>query len=274
MEQQQQLTPRMKSKLAALEAWSVEEYLSEFIGTFFLVLTIGLNVSQNTAMAPLSMGFILMAMTFASDKVSGGHFNPAVTIAIQLTNGLKLTYFEACGYMVAQLVAGLLGGFVACNLLGASSPAFAPGQDYGELDVLLAEVLFSTALVFTFLGSAAVDVGNLSSGGCQFKGLAMGLLLVAAAFAIGGISGCCLNPALAFGLMLPHWVHGGGSLRYLPLYVMSPAVGSLVAAGLFRAVRGKAFPVATKQPLAFTGLHTASGYGSASNSLSLSSANQ
>src|ERR1700745_3207241 len=83
----------------------------EFIGTFFLVFTVGASVRTGTSLAPLAIGAALMVMVYAGGHISGGHFNPAVTIAA-LVRG-RIDARDAVGYWVAQLVAGVLAALVA-----------------------------------------------------------------------------------------------------------------------------------------------------------------
>jgi len=215
----------------------IEACFSEFVGTFFLVLTIGYNVLQHTALAPVSIGAMLMAMIFATGKVSGGHFNPAVTFGVFLRD--KIDFPSAAAYVVSQLAGGCLAGCIYMLVLGATF-TLGPGVGYSLSSAMLAEMLFSTALVFVVLSVAttAQDDGN------WYYGLAIGFSVMAAAFAIGPISGCSLNPAVTFGVMFSHFVHTGEFLlsRWL-VYTVSPLVGALFAVLLFWIIRRAEFEV-------------------------------
>lgn len=204
---------------------------SEFVGTFFLVLTIGLNALQNIGLAPISNGFILVVMICATGKVSGGHFNPAVTLGVFLRG--KVSASSVAAYVVSQLAGGLAAGLVYTSLLGASF-ALGPGAGFTLAAVALVELIFSAALVFVVLSVATTtqDEGN------AYFGLAIGFTLMAAAFAIGPISGCSLNPAVTFGVMLSHLLHTG-DLKMLPLivYTVTPLLGATFAAAFFRIIR-------------------------------------
>merc|ERR1719298_275106 len=98
----------------------LEAYVSEFIGTFFLVFTVGLNVLQSTALAPVSIGAILMVMIFATGSVSGAHYNPAVTLGVLLSGRQKISGAQAGLYVTAQLAGGLFAGVLCRWILGAS----------------------------------------------------------------------------------------------------------------------------------------------------------
>lgn len=216
----------------------LECYVSEFIGTFFLVFTIGLNVLQNTALAPISIGSMLMVLVFATGSVSGAHFNPAVTLGVlasQPRSGPKseqIKLLDAAIYMVVHLAAALFAGFMYYWVLGATF-TFQPGAGYNVVDAALAELLFTTALVFVVLNTATTQQDNHN----QYYGLAIGFTLMSAAFAVGSVSGCSLNPAVAFGVMFSNYYHTGEGLKYFLLYLTVPFAGALLAAGLFRIVR-------------------------------------
>ena len=83
----------------------MQNYLTEFIGTFFLVLTIGLTVIAGTPLAPLAIGSSLMIMVYMGGHVSGGHYNPAVTLGVFL-RGKMASGGEMVGYWVSQLLGG------------------------------------------------------------------------------------------------------------------------------------------------------------------------
>lgn len=209
----------------------IEGCVSEFVGTFFLVLTIGYNVLQRTALAPVSIGAMLTAMIFATGKVSGGHFNPAVTLGVFLRG--KVDSLNAAAYVGSQLFGGFLAGFVYMEGLGATF-TLGPGVGYTLTAVAIVEFLFTTALVFVVLSVAttAQDDGN------WYYGLAIGFTVMAAAFAIAPISGCSLNPAVTFGVMLSHLMHTGEIMTSrLLVYTLAPLLGAIFAALLFKVVR-------------------------------------
>jgi len=215
----------------------IEACVSEFVGTFFLVLTIGYNVLQRTALAPVSIGAMLTAMIFATGKVSGGHFNPAVTLGVFLRG--KVDSLNAAAYVGSQLFGGFLAGFVYMEGLGATF-TLGPGVGYTLTAVAIVEFLFTTALVFVVLSVAttAQDDGN------WYYGLAIGFTVMAAAFAIAPISGCSLNPAVTFGVMLSHLMHTGEILTSrLLVYTLAPLLGAVFAALLFKVVRNAEYVV-------------------------------
>jgi len=219
--------------------WRFEAYVSEFIGTYFLVLTVGVNVLQNTSLAPISVGAMLMAMIFSTGSVSGGHFNPAVSFAVWLadTTG-KMDFKNMCVYWFAQVLGGLFAGLTYYEIFGAVF-ALSPGKGYDAFDAATAEVLFSAALTFVVLSVACAR----ESQGNGFYGLAIGFTVMAAAFAIGPISGCSLNPAITCGVMWTYLIvtNSQVGMIYFWLYLLGPMLGACAGAVLYRVVRHAEF---------------------------------
>jgi aquaporin Z len=171
----------------------MRRYITEFIGTFFLVLTVGATVLTKTPLAPVAIGAILMVMVYAGGHVSGAHYNPAVTLAVLLRGRLNLA--DAVPYWIAQLAGGVLAALTASYIVNPGSvPALSPsGRGLGV--ALLAEALFTFALAYVVLNAAT----SRDHPGNSFYGLAIGFTVAAGAFAVGGISGGAFNPAVAVG---------------------------------------------------------------------------
>lgn len=170
----------------------MRKYIAEFIGTFFLVLTVGCTVIPNaTGVIPaLAIGAVLMVMIFAGGHISGGHFNPAVTFAIFVRGRLEIK--DVIPYWLAQIAAGLVAAFVATWLVGKGGT---PLEVTNIPIVFLAEFLFTFALAYVVLNCATAK-GTLDN---SFYGLAIGFTVLAGIFAVGGISGGAFNPAVAIG---------------------------------------------------------------------------
>jgi len=204
----------------------VAKYVTEFLGTFFLVLTIGLTVLDGTPMAPLAIGASLMIMVYMGGHVSGGHYNPAVSLGVLLRG--KLPASEFVPYVVAQVAGALVAGFTVNAVLGKTF-APAPGDGVGSLSALLVEILYTFALVIVVLNSAASD----KTKGNSFYGLAIGFTIVVAAFAGGPVSGGAFNPAVGLGPTIVNALLGGGTWAHLWLYLVGPLVGGALAAMVF-----------------------------------------
>jgi aquaporin Z len=212
----------------------LENYLAEFIGTFFLVFTVGLNVLQNTALAPVSIGAILLVMVFAGGSVSGAHYNPAVTVGVLLAQKSRrnLHIIDAVVYIVVQCLAALVAAYTYYFVLGATF-TLKPGHGFTAVEAAFAEGLFTFALVFVVLNTAVSE----QDGNNHYFGLAIGFTLMSAAFAIGSVSGCSINPALAVGVMFSHYVHTGTGLEFALLYLLVPLFAGAAASAVFRVVR-------------------------------------
>jgi aquaporin Z len=204
----------------------VKNYLTEFIGTFFLVLTIGLTVLGKAPMAPLAIGASLMVMVYMGGHISGGHYNPAVSLAACLRGALR------CCDLVPYWISQILGAFAASGVvLGVMHDTFpvAPGPNTSIGAALAIEFLFTFALALVVLNVATAK----KTEGNSFYGLAIGFTVVVGAFAGGPISGGAFNPAVAIGPILMNAIARHGSLGFLWIYLVGPLAGGAVAAAVF-----------------------------------------
>lgn len=172
------------------------KFIYEFIGTFFLMLTVGMcviNTSHPEFFAPVAIGSVLAVMIFAGGHVSGGHYNPAVSLAVFLRKLISLKNMLI--YWVAQLLGASFAAFITIYLKdGASSSPLQPDV----LHALLAEFLFTFALCFVVLNVATVKATN----GNSYFGWAIGFTVLVGAYAVGSVSGGVFNPAVALGITL------------------------------------------------------------------------
>ncbi|MGQ0816213.1 MAG: MIP/aquaporin family protein [Gemmatimonadota bacterium] len=202
----------------------IRKLVVEAIGTFFLVLTIGLVSAQTDlgGLGALAIGSALMVMVYAGGHVSGAHYNPAVTLAIFLRG--KAGRNELLGYWGAQLAGGILAAVVA----GLFVPAPLDTPDLSVAPALLAEFLFTFALAYVVLNTATTR----GTEGNSYYGLAIGFTVMVAALAIGPISGAALNPAVAIGIT----VLGLTAAANLWIYLVATLLGGAVAGLLFNAL--------------------------------------
>lgn len=211
------------------------QYLAEFIGTYLLVFTVGCNVIDGSPVwAVTSIACVLMVSIYALGSVSGANFNPAVTLAVALSGGIA--WLNALIYVVVQLVAGLLAGLTYYGLYGKTFP-LGPGAGFSWTGVMVAETLYTFMLCFVVLNVACAAKTN---SGNQFFGLAIGFVIVAGGYAVGGISGGAFNPAVAFGIDM---THSGIGARWCGAYIGFEILGAALAAALFRLVRPAEFDV-------------------------------
>jgi aquaporin Z len=204
----------------------MRNYLTEFIGTFFLVLTAALTLMNGTPLAPLAIGSSLMIMVYMGGHVSGAHYNPAVSLAVLLRGGIKLSKFLA--YAGSQIGGATAAALVAHAIVGRTIAPH-PADGVSVTGALVVELLFTFALALVVLNSAA----SADTKGNSFYGLAIGFTIVVAAFAGGPLSGGAFNPALAIGMILVDSAVRDGSTAALWIYLVGPLAGGALAALVF-----------------------------------------
>jgi len=200
----------------------MKKYLVEFIGTFFLVLTIGCAVVPGATgvIAPLAIGFMLMVMVYAGGHVSGAHYNPAVTLAVWLRG--RCDTKDVGPYVAAQAAAALTAAIVVGYLVGSGSPMTISNVPAA----LIAEFLFTFALATVVLNVATAK----ATSGNSYYGLAIGFTVASAAFAVGGISGGAFNPAVALGLAMMKLVN----FQDIWIHLAADFAGGAAAASVFK----------------------------------------
>jgi aquaporin Z len=219
---------------------SMNKYIAEFIGTFFLVLTIGCTVigAGATVIAPLAIGAALMVMVFAGGHISGAHYNPAVTLGVLIRG--KVMVSDVVPYIIAQIAGSAAAALVVskCFRAGVAVTAMSPAVG----PALLAEFLFTFALVYVVLNAATAE----GTSGNSFYGLAIGMTVMTGAFAVGDISGGAFNPAVAVGIS----ILGLSSWSNIWIYLVANFGAAIVAAFVFNLINPPAqtTPIATDEP--------------------------
>ena len=211
----------------------MNRYLTELVGTFFLVLAIGLSVIGGAALAPIAIGGMLMVMVFMGGHVSGAHYNPAVSLGLVLRGSFAAGEFGA--YVAAQLVGAIVASLAVWLVTGRTFVP-APAPTASVIAALLVEILYTTALALVVMNVATAP----ATAGNSFYGLAIGFTVAAGAFAGGPISGGAFNPAVGLGPALIHAIVGRGSIVHVWLYVVGPCIGAAIAAAIFRVQHGVA----------------------------------
>ncbi|MBB6439490.1 MIP/aquaporin family protein [Streptomyces candidus] len=204
----------------------MRRYAVEFVGTFFLVLTVGTAVLSEAPLAPLAVGAILTVMVYARGHVSGAHYNPAVTLAVLLRG--RISGATAAGYVCAQSLAALAVGPLARWAVSAEAvrPLSFSGRELAT--ALVVEALFAFALAYVVLNVAT----SSSHPDNSFYGLAIGLTVLAGAVTVGGISGAVFNPAVALGGAMA----GLFDWSALWIYLLANLLGGAAAGMGFRAL--------------------------------------
>lgn len=198
----------------------MKKYIIEFIGTFFLVLTVGLSGN------PLAIGSVLAVMVYMGGYISGAHYNPAITLGVWMRR--KISGREAAWYVVVQLIAALVAAATYFAIKG-NDMAVAPGVGVSFSVALLCELIFTFALVSVVLHTAVSDEVK----GNGYYGLAIGFTVLAGAYSVGHISGGAFNPAVGLGPNLFAWSSLHTHLSNLWLYSIGPLAGGTLAAIIY-----------------------------------------
>ena len=202
----------------------MNKYITEFIGTMFLVLVVGVAAIGGAAgpMAPIAIGTILMVMIYAGGHISGGHYNPAVTLAVLIRG--KINMGDALTYWIAQIGGALAAWAIATFIFEVEGANTSAVKSISK--GLTAEVLGTFALAYVVLNTATAKANN----GNSFYGLAIGFTVLTCAFTFGGYSGGAFNPAVAIGACLMK----GFVWSDLWIYLVGCFGGAAIAAILFR----------------------------------------
>lgn len=199
-----------------------KKLVCEAVGTFFLVLTIGCTVlgGVDGVIPPLAIGSALMVMVYAGGHLSGGHYNPAVTLALTVRG--RHPKAEVVPYWIAQVVGAVAAAALAVFL--RKQGAAEPPADVAK--AALAEFLFTFALAYVVLNVATAK----GTAGNSFYGLAIGFTVLTGAFAVGDISGGAFNPAVAIGA----GIMGAINLSSIYIHIVADLLGGLAAGAVFK----------------------------------------
>ena len=204
----------------------LKKCLVECIGTFFLVFTVASAVmfGADGVIPAISIGFALMVMVYAGGHVSGGHYNPAVSLAALIRGALPAK--DLIPYWCAQVLGAVCAAYLVIPFAGEKTFECCA---YGPVPLIIGEFLFTFALCYVVLLTATTK----KTEGNSYYGLAIGATVTVGAFAVGGIF-CygAFNPAVAVGLGCMHvacWV-------CLGITILTNFVAAALAALAFKAV--------------------------------------
>ena len=178
--------------------------------------------TPNLLVVPFAFGFGLLAAIFAFGYISGGHFNPAVTVAMVLDK--RTTPQDAVGYIVAQIIGAIAAGvivLVAVSQQAVTDGITKPGTGITDVGALILETVFTAGFVLVILASTKRSPA--------LAALAIPLTLVAIHFADATLSGASVNPARSIGSAVV-----GGDLTSLWIYLVGPIVGGIIGWGIWR----------------------------------------
>ncbi|MGE5098843.1 MAG: MIP/aquaporin family protein [Deltaproteobacteria bacterium] len=252
MESRRQENPHIESREAAHER-GIHEFwnprrewrrlFSEVWGTFLLVLAaagagvVGALTGKITpAMAAVAPGLTVMAVIYFMGTVSGAHLNPAVTIAFATRRNFP--WLRVPGYLVAQFAGGTLAAVVLRAMFGTVGKlgATMPGDHISNAQAFGMEVLLSTGLVNTILGTAS-GARNIGTNGA----IAIGGYIALAGLWAAPISGASMNPARS---LAPDLVRGDFATTWI--YIAGPLLGAIIAVAFEWILKGPATPEGTR----------------------------
>lgn len=205
---------------------NLKKYLVEIIGTFFLVLTVVTTAHFGSALAAFAIASALMIMVYAGGHISGGHYNPAVSLAACVRGALDKT--QLLPYMIAQVIGGVLAVLTLKLAVGADALTFEPST-FSLKGLLIAEFLFTFALCYVVLQTATTK----NTAGNSYYGLAIGFTVLVGALTVGGaLCAGAFNPAVAVSVGVANMLTWS-----LVLYtVLANLLAGLVAALVFKFV--------------------------------------
>ncbi len=221
----------------------MKKYISEFVGTMFLVLlacgvacVVGCTSPAGLLATALAFGLVIVAMAYSIGNVSGCHINPAVSIGMyfagkmELKECLKYIVSQFLGAIVGALLLGIcLGSFesLGANAYGGTLPN---GYEVTVWVALLTEIILTFVFVTTILG-----VTDKKENG-HATGIVIGLTLVLVHLFGIPITGTSVNPARSFG---PALLQGGTAITQVWLFILAPVIGAFLAGIFYRLVLKK-----------------------------------
>ena len=213
----------------------MKKYVAEALGTFVLTflgcasaMFIGCGEPAGVVGVAIAFGLTVVAMAYTIGGVSGCHINPAITLAVALSG--RMSWKDACGYWVGQLIGGIIAGaclLLLANVVAAPDLTGALGSNGvanagGVGGAFLVEVIATFLFVLVVLGTtdSKIGAGNLA-------GLAIGLTLILVHLVCINLTGTSVNPARSIG---PALFAGGQALKDVWVFICAPLVGGALSA--------------------------------------------
>ena len=223
----------------------MKKYIAECIGTFVLTLLgcgtamfLGCTTPAGVVGTAIAFGLAVVAMAYTIGGISGCHINPAITLAVAISG--RMSWKDACGYWVGQILGGIVAGAVLLLLtkvvaapdltgaLGSNGVANAGGLG----GAFLVEVIATFIFVLVVLGTTD---GKVGAG--NFAGLAIGLSLILVHLVCINLTGTSVNPARSIG---PAIFACGQALKDVWVFIVAPLVGGALSAVVWCAIAPKA----------------------------------
>jgi aquaporin Z len=201
--------------------------VTEAIGTFFLVLAIGLTVNASEPLAAIAIGLTLMVMVYAGGRISGAHYNPAVSVGLVIRGALPAN--KLVGYWAAQFTGAIVAGFLIWKFTGHPVHV-SPDEITTPLKAIVGEAIATFGLAYVVMH---VATGKGTDGNSYF-GIAIGGTVAAFALAFGSITGGAFNPAVGIAPALVEMVLGRDTPPLFWIYAVGPFVGAALAGLVFK----------------------------------------
>ncbi|MCQ2466589.1 MAG: aquaporin [Clostridia bacterium] len=224
----------------------MRKYIAEFIGTMTLVtlgcgtaMLVGCNAAFGGGyiLTALAFGLVIVAMAYSIGNISGCHINPAVSLGVLITGGIKLQEFLC--YIGAQILGAIVGsgllslifdlGAVEDKTGGLGSNGLA-GVNGSPIAGLLVEIVLTFVFVIAILGVTSSKAGHGS-----FAGLVIGFTLVLVHILGIGLTGTSVNPARSIGPALVAAIEGNfDPISCVWVFILGPLVGAALAAYTYK----------------------------------------
>lgn len=206
---------------------------AEYIGTFMVVLTYGLNTLGNSPAGPWSVAAALLCMIYSLGDVSGSHLNPAVTISIRASGRRLETISSTALFILTQTISGIFAGLMYVAIYDGQSFELAAKPPYSLVAASFMEFLYTFLLCFAVLSTATTLGVPCPMWRNYYFGLAIAAIVVAGGLAVGKVSGGVLNPAIATGVLVSSAMNSGSAAAWWR-YLLAQILAAFCASGAFR----------------------------------------
>lgn len=210
----------------------MKKYISEFVGTFVLVLVgcgVAVVTNANVVATSLAFGLTIVAMAYSIGNVSGCHINPAVSLSMLMTKQMKVKEFAF--YVISQILGAIAGAAILGFILGSFDKLGTNGFADGKL-----VAAFITEVILTFIFITAILGVTSKKENERVVGIVIGLALILVHLLGIAITGTSVNPARSIG---PALFVGGEALKQLWVFIVAPLVGSAIASVFYSLVLKK-----------------------------------
>lgn len=219
--------------------------LSEAVGTWYIVFTFGMTaLSKSYVLArPWAAGAVVSSLHYAFGDLSGGHFNPAITLSVVLSGRGKCNIVEGLQYAAVQTFSGASASMVYKTINYPRSFSIISSKvasEYGSTRIMTVDIFWTTVMCFAFLACSTIKGISSPLPRSNYFGIAYGLSMAASGFCMLKLSMNLCNPAVTLGVELAHALNGGNMLKSL-CGLSFEFMGGVLAAGVFRWTYGEEF---------------------------------